>query len=239
MCKEKRPAHSLCTRCNKWLCSSCTEEHRHGKEPGERFLPVSLKGCTGTGDTLGFPSFSHHLLSCKGSSHRLCVTQSQQEVMWFFSNFSSNFSLIATISIAHYRGKSLNVCVSQDLLHVPFHSMEWWHRVRRAANGLALLVFPSQFGSFHWESHDKAIPVNMDKVCEGVTDSRRLWSLQDVPFLSLQREMSPGWIWASTNQAHWQISHPHMLVIYRKYDHLLLSLIIFCTHMSEICCRAC
>uniref|UniRef100_A0A8C3V7H5 Tripartite motif containing 66 n=1 Tax=Catharus ustulatus TaxID=91951 RepID=A0A8C3V7H5_CATUS len=53
MCKEKRPAHSLCTRCNKWLCSSCTEEHRHGKEPGERFLPVSLKGCTGTGDTLG------------------------------------------------------------------------------------------------------------------------------------------------------------------------------------------
>ncbi|XP_039924530.1 tripartite motif-containing protein 66 isoform X2 [Hirundo rustica] len=46
VCKEKRPAHSLCTRCNKWLCSSCTEEHRHGKEPGERFLSVSLKGCT-------------------------------------------------------------------------------------------------------------------------------------------------------------------------------------------------
>uniref|UniRef100_A0A8C3DTR6 RING-type E3 ubiquitin transferase n=1 Tax=Corvus moneduloides TaxID=1196302 RepID=A0A8C3DTR6_CORMO len=45
MCKEKRPAHSLCTRCNKWLCSSCTEEHRHGKEPGDRFLSVSLKGC--------------------------------------------------------------------------------------------------------------------------------------------------------------------------------------------------
>uniref|UniRef100_A0A8C0V8N1 Tripartite motif containing 66 n=1 Tax=Cyanistes caeruleus TaxID=156563 RepID=A0A8C0V8N1_CYACU len=35
MCKEKRPAHSLCIRCNKWLCSSCTEEHRHGKEPGD------------------------------------------------------------------------------------------------------------------------------------------------------------------------------------------------------------
>ncbi|KAF4798433.1 tripartite motif-containing protein 66 isoform X1 [Turdus rufiventris] len=46
MCKEKKPAHSLCTRCNKWLCSSCTEEHRHGKDPGEHFLPVSLKGCT-------------------------------------------------------------------------------------------------------------------------------------------------------------------------------------------------
>uniref|UniRef100_A0A8D0F5K0 Tripartite motif containing 66 n=1 Tax=Strix occidentalis caurina TaxID=311401 RepID=A0A8D0F5K0_STROC len=43
-CKEKRPAHSLCTSCNKWLCSSCTEEHRHGKETGDRFLPVSLKG---------------------------------------------------------------------------------------------------------------------------------------------------------------------------------------------------
>ncbi|NXF66668.1 TRI66 protein, partial [Ciccaba nigrolineata] len=49
-CKEKRPAHSLCTSCNKWLCSSCTEEHRHGKETGDRFLPVSLKGCTATED---------------------------------------------------------------------------------------------------------------------------------------------------------------------------------------------
>uniref|UniRef100_A0A8C6JY46 RING-type E3 ubiquitin transferase n=1 Tax=Melopsittacus undulatus TaxID=13146 RepID=A0A8C6JY46_MELUD len=47
-CKEKRPAHSLCTSCNKWLCSSCTEEHRHSKETGDRFLSVSLKGCTGT-----------------------------------------------------------------------------------------------------------------------------------------------------------------------------------------------
>ncbi|NXW60761.1 TRI66 protein, partial [Eurystomus gularis] len=47
-CKEKRPAHSLCTSCNKWLCSSCTEEHRHGKEMGDRFLSVSLKGCTAT-----------------------------------------------------------------------------------------------------------------------------------------------------------------------------------------------
>ncbi|XP_066043663.1 tripartite motif-containing protein 66 isoform X1 [Chamaea fasciata] len=53
MCKEKRPAHSLCTRCNKWLCSSCTEEHRHGNEPGEHFLPVSLKGCTAAEDGAG------------------------------------------------------------------------------------------------------------------------------------------------------------------------------------------
>ncbi|XP_072194920.1 tripartite motif-containing protein 66 [Excalfactoria chinensis] len=48
MCKERRPAHSLCTSCNKWLCSTCTEEHRHGKETGDRFLSVSLKGCTVT-----------------------------------------------------------------------------------------------------------------------------------------------------------------------------------------------
>ncbi|NWS65846.1 TRI66 protein, partial [Crotophaga sulcirostris] len=50
MCKEKRPAHSLCTSCNKWLCSSCTEEHRHGKESGDDFVSVSLKGCTATED---------------------------------------------------------------------------------------------------------------------------------------------------------------------------------------------
>ncbi|XP_075019215.1 tripartite motif-containing protein 66 isoform X1 [Calonectris borealis] len=49
-CKEKRPAHSLCTSCNKWLCSSCTEEHIHGKETADRFLSVSLKGCTATED---------------------------------------------------------------------------------------------------------------------------------------------------------------------------------------------
>ncbi|KAM6408008.1 tripartite motif-containing protein 66 [Rhynochetos jubatus] len=50
MCKGKRPAHSLCTSCNKWLCSSCTEEHKHGKETGDRFLSVSLKGCAATED---------------------------------------------------------------------------------------------------------------------------------------------------------------------------------------------
>ncbi|XP_014731860.1 PREDICTED: tripartite motif-containing protein 66 [Sturnus vulgaris] len=53
LCKEKRPAHSLCTRCNKWLCSSCTEEHRHGKDPGEHFLSVSLRGCTAAEDEAG------------------------------------------------------------------------------------------------------------------------------------------------------------------------------------------
>lgn len=58
MCKEKRPAHSLCTSCNRWLCSSCTEEHRHGEETGDCFLAASLKGAAGTEDALGhFVSF--------------------------------------------------------------------------------------------------------------------------------------------------------------------------------------
>ncbi|XP_053141296.1 tripartite motif-containing protein 66 isoform X2 [Hemicordylus capensis] len=46
-CKEKRPAHSLCTNCNKWLCSLCTEEHEHSKDAGEHFLPIPLKACSG------------------------------------------------------------------------------------------------------------------------------------------------------------------------------------------------
>ncbi|XP_051476865.1 tripartite motif-containing protein 66 [Apus apus] len=52
-CKEKRPAHSLCTGCNKWLCSSCTEEHRHDQETGDHFLSVSLEGCTAAADGAG------------------------------------------------------------------------------------------------------------------------------------------------------------------------------------------
>ncbi|XP_061466306.1 tripartite motif-containing protein 66 [Rhineura floridana] len=57
-CKEKRPAHSLCTTCNKWLCSLCTEEHGHGKETGEHFLPIPLKGCSGAdGETSEFPLY--------------------------------------------------------------------------------------------------------------------------------------------------------------------------------------
>uniref|UniRef100_A0A8C8RQB7 RING-type E3 ubiquitin transferase n=1 Tax=Pelusios castaneus TaxID=367368 RepID=A0A8C8RQB7_9SAUR len=57
-CKEKRPAHSLCTNCNKWLCSTCTEEHRHGKETGDHFLSVPLKGSSGTeGGANEYPLF--------------------------------------------------------------------------------------------------------------------------------------------------------------------------------------
>nr|XP_020645619.1 tripartite motif-containing protein 66 [Pogona vitticeps] len=57
-CKEKRPAHSLCTNCNKWLCSLCTEEHGHSEETGDHFLPIPLKGCSGAeGETSEFPLF--------------------------------------------------------------------------------------------------------------------------------------------------------------------------------------
>uniref|UniRef100_A0A8D0CET2 Tripartite motif containing 66 n=1 Tax=Salvator merianae TaxID=96440 RepID=A0A8D0CET2_SALMN len=58
-CKEKRPAHSLCTVCNKWLCSLCTEEHGHSKETGDHFLPLSLKGCSGAEEDT-----SEYLLFC-------------------------------------------------------------------------------------------------------------------------------------------------------------------------------
>nr|KAF6468411.1 tripartite motif containing 66 [Rousettus aegyptiacus] len=46
-CKEKRAAHILCTYCNRWLCSSCTEEHRHGPTPGGPLFPRAQKGSPG------------------------------------------------------------------------------------------------------------------------------------------------------------------------------------------------
>uniref|UniRef100_G3RTT3 Tripartite motif containing 66 n=1 Tax=Gorilla gorilla gorilla TaxID=9595 RepID=G3RTT3_GORGO len=46
-CKEKRAAHILCTYCNRWLCSSCTEEHRHSPVPGGPFFPRAQKGSPG------------------------------------------------------------------------------------------------------------------------------------------------------------------------------------------------
>lgn len=47
-CKEKRAAHILCTYCNRWLCSSCTEEHRHGPAPGGLLLPRTQKAPPGS-----------------------------------------------------------------------------------------------------------------------------------------------------------------------------------------------
>nr|XP_031537089.1 tripartite motif-containing protein 66 isoform X3 [Vicugna pacos] len=46
-CKEKRAAHILCTYCNRWLCSSCTEEHRHGPAPGGPLFTRTQKGSPG------------------------------------------------------------------------------------------------------------------------------------------------------------------------------------------------
>ncbi|XP_008944123.1 PREDICTED: tripartite motif-containing protein 66, partial [Merops nubicus] len=89
MCKEKRPAHSLCTRCNKWLCSSCTEEHRHGQETGDRFPSLSLKGCTATEDeaselSLFCPVHTHEPLklfceTCDTLTCRSCLLTEHKE----------------------------------------------------------------------------------------------------------------------------------------------------------------
>ncbi|XP_051005329.1 tripartite motif-containing protein 66 [Acomys russatus] len=46
-CKEKRAAHILCTHCNRWLCSSCTEEHRHVPAPGGPLFSRAQKGSSG------------------------------------------------------------------------------------------------------------------------------------------------------------------------------------------------
>ncbi|XP_072650239.1 tripartite motif-containing protein 66 isoform X2 [Canis lupus baileyi] len=52
-CKEKRAAHILCTYCNRWLCSSCTEEHRHGPAPGGPLFPRAHKGPPGVSSGSG------------------------------------------------------------------------------------------------------------------------------------------------------------------------------------------
>ncbi|XP_023610357.1 tripartite motif-containing protein 66 [Myotis lucifugus] len=52
-CKEKRAAHILCTYCNRWLCSSCTEEHQHGPAPGGSLFPPAQKGSPGVNGSSG------------------------------------------------------------------------------------------------------------------------------------------------------------------------------------------
>nr|KAF6343822.1 tripartite motif containing 66 [Pipistrellus kuhlii] len=52
-CKEKRAAHILCTYCNRWLCSSCTEEHQHGPAPGGPLFPPAQKGSPGVNSGSG------------------------------------------------------------------------------------------------------------------------------------------------------------------------------------------
>ncbi|MEE6498682.1 hypothetical protein FKM82_003206, partial [Ascaphus truei] len=51
-CTEKKPAHSLCTDCNKWLCSTCAEQHRHGKGgAGDHFQAASQRATSGGGSS--------------------------------------------------------------------------------------------------------------------------------------------------------------------------------------------
>ncbi|KAM8938748.1 tripartite motif-containing protein 66 [Pelodytes ibericus] len=52
-CTEKNPAHSLCTHCNKWLCSTCAEQHRHSKGAGDHYLPGSQRASSGTDASCG------------------------------------------------------------------------------------------------------------------------------------------------------------------------------------------
>ncbi|XP_038938511.1 tripartite motif-containing protein 66 isoform X7 [Rattus norvegicus] len=66
-CKEKRAAHILCTYCNRWLCSSCTEEHRHVPAPGGPLFARAQKGSSGvnggSGDfALYCPLHTHEVL---------------------------------------------------------------------------------------------------------------------------------------------------------------------------------
>ncbi|XP_071987855.1 tripartite motif-containing protein 66 isoform X1 [Engystomops pustulosus] len=62
-CTEKNPAHSLCTKCNKWLCSTCAEQHRHSK--ADHYLATSQRGGDGAG------------------SHLFCAAHSQESLKLF------------------------------------------------------------------------------------------------------------------------------------------------------------
>ncbi|XP_041416970.1 tripartite motif-containing protein 66 isoform X3 [Xenopus laevis] len=57
-CTEKNSAHSLCITCNKWLCSTCAEQHRHTKSVTDPFLPSAQRGSLGGDGTSG------NFLSC-------------------------------------------------------------------------------------------------------------------------------------------------------------------------------
>ncbi|KAE8606060.1 hypothetical protein XENTR_v10010587 [Xenopus tropicalis] len=52
-CTEKNSAHSLCITCNKWLCSTCAEQHRHTKSVSDPFIPAVQRGSAGNDGTSG------------------------------------------------------------------------------------------------------------------------------------------------------------------------------------------
>ncbi|XP_073401291.1 tripartite motif-containing protein 66 isoform X1 [Dendrobates tinctorius] len=75
-CTEKNPAHSLCTRCNKWLCSTCAEQHRHGKAAAaaEHYLATSQRGGDGSTNPLLCPVHSQESLKlfCESCDVLMC-----------------------------------------------------------------------------------------------------------------------------------------------------------------------
>lgn len=73
-CAEKNPAHSLCTRCNKWLCSTCAEQHRHSKGSGEHYLQQRTGTDGGSGNPMYCPLHTQETLKlfCETCDSLIC-----------------------------------------------------------------------------------------------------------------------------------------------------------------------
>nr|DBA17664.1 TPA: hypothetical protein GDO54_003079 [Pyxicephalus adspersus] len=83
-CTEKNPAHSLCTRCNKWLCSTCAEQHRHSKESREHYLSQRTGSDGGSGSSLYCPIHTQETLKlfceiCDSLICRHCLVLEHKE----------------------------------------------------------------------------------------------------------------------------------------------------------------
>lgn len=100
-CKEKRAAHILCTYCNRWLCSSCTEEHRHGPVPGGPLFPRAQKGSPGISPPSTLPTRSHALKPCC-SVQQLSDLVSQLQVREGWSQRLSHRREVSTVTVTAY-----------------------------------------------------------------------------------------------------------------------------------------